>query len=210
MPELGSIYDAWHFQPVVKVGENLCIYTGGKWQPHICQYQVPIAPGRPTIVDLVATSAVPAPANIPANGTLNKQIVTIMQLDSNEFTQMRFEPLDYVEGAVWELAGQQLHKSKNIHSRVTPTTRVWDPFLASSTFFVLGSNKDMNLEVYNPMGYAQWQARFIFWGCRMLVELHPDYVKAPDRIKALIEAGDKKTIADVIGPITRVPAEGRG
>lgn len=212
MPELASIYDAWYFQPAHKIKDSIGIWTGNKWQYYICDYLNQIAPSRSTLVDMVAviTAGAPATTTLAANGTLQKSVVNILQLDADEFTMMRYEPLDLVEGAMWELGGQQLHKSKNVFSRCGPNTREWDPFLTSTTFWVLGSNHDVNLEVFNPLGYALPQARFLFWGCRMKVALNQAYQDARGEVKARLERGELKTVKEVLGPTTFVPAEGRG
>jgi hypothetical protein len=209
MPEIASIYDAWHFQPVVQNKENLALYIGTKWQYYICEYQNPIIPGDQTVVDLIPT-ATPAITQIAGLGAVAAQLVTIMQMDPDDFIQARFEPLDYVAGQVWEAGGQQLQKAKNIHSDITPMTRQWDPYLASSTFFVYGINHDMRLGVRNIMANPIYRARFQFWGCRMIISKHPDYEKATGRLKVDLELGIKEVVRDTIGPVRFVPAEGRG
>jgi hypothetical protein len=146
--------------------------------------------------------------SLVANGTIAKRIVAILQLNDMEFLQIRCEPLENIEILVWELAGQQMFASRNIHARIDRNTINWDPHMSSATFFILGLNRDMNLEVRNPMGYPISQARVIFWGHRYI--LQPiDLNGLSSNQKNELYAGNPKTVKDIIGPVTWVPAEGR-
>ncbi|MDD5539704.1 MAG: hypothetical protein PHG61_03330 [Candidatus Marinimicrobia bacterium] len=206
MPLLSGIYDSNRIQPIVKIKQNLSIWTLGKWQHYVCLYQNAIVPGPASTVEMVSISGATA---IAANGTIQKQLVQTLQLNDYEFLHVRFEPLDNVEGLIWELAGQQVNGSRRIHSRVDRYTKYWDPTFASTTFFILGLNRDMNLEVRNPMGYALYQARFIFWGNRMILEPHPAYNGINTAERKNLEMGDIATVRNLIGDTTWVPAEGR-
>ncbi|GAI52389.1 unnamed protein product, partial [marine sediment metagenome] len=81
--------------------------------------------------------------------------------------------------------------------------------------FIMGNQKDMNLEVRNPNPVALPQARFQFFGFRYVIEvIIPKFPEtATDALKEAVrkklEDGDKETVAQYIGPTTWLPAEGR-
>jgi len=107
---------------------------------------------------------------IAANGQIARALVGILQLAEHEFLHLRWEPLDDVEGILWELSSQARFNARSVHSRVTLFTHVRDPYLATTTFFILGMNRDMNLQVQNPLPVFQPVARFVFFGYRYLLE----------------------------------------
>jgi len=205
MPELSGIYDSATIQPVAKIKENLSIWTLGRWQHYKIEFLEPIPPGPASIVEMVSLSGA---TRLAGAGTIAKRIIQVLQLNDYEFVHLRWEPLDNVEGVLWEQAGQARFFTANIHARVDRNTRLWDPNLTSTTFWVLGRNRDMNLEVRNPLQYAIAIARFIFFGYRMiLVDIDLSGVPSPD--KAKLEKGDLDTVRKYIGATTWLPAEGK-
>ena len=221
MPTLSGIYDSYGIQPVARINENLSIWTAGHYEHFIIAYSEPIPPGPASQVDMCAIAG----AALAANGAIAKRIVPILQLNQYEFLHVRWEPIDNVVGLVWELAGQQRNATRNIFSQVDRMTRSLDPTLALTTFFILGNDKDMNLECRNPMAYAIPMARFQFFGHRLLltpmdlgvkISQHLDRTRYGNdrtteiaRIKQLLWVGDRDAVRDVIGATTYVPAEGK-
>jgi len=204
MTTLSGIYDSAPMQPIAKIKDNLSIWTLGKWQHFRVDYLEPLAPGPAMVVDTVASNGA---TSIAANGTINHQIVTILQLNDSEFLHIRFRPLDPVEGLIWEQAGQQKFAARNVHTRVDMSVSDLDPYWATTTFFVFGINRDMNLETRNPPGYALPQARFQFWGNRMILTQHPKSNDAA--VQRKLEQGDLEVVRATIGVTTWLPAEGR-
>lgn len=205
MAQLSGIYDSDPIQGIAKIKENLSIWTLGQWSHFVIEYQEPMPPGPASTRDMVAAAGV---TTIAAGGTLARRVVDVLQLIEMEFLHIRWEPIENVEGLVWEQAGQQKLASRNIHSRVDRRTRSWDPNLSTTTFFILGRDRDMNLEVRNPMAYALPAARFIFWGNRMILKEHDLTGLSPDD-KTKLKQGDLETVRRIIGLTTWVPAEGR-
>lgn len=205
MPALSGIYDSAWVQPICKIKENLSLWTLGKWQHYVVDYIEPIPPGTASQVEMVGASGA---TTLAANATIAKQVVVILQINDNEFLQVRWEPLDYVEGVIWELGGQQKLAARSIHSRVGPNSKLRDPHLALTTFFIMGLQRDMNLEVRNPTGYATPTARFQFWGIRYLITTW-DFTSRSVKERADLAAGDLETVKRIIGSTTWVPAEGR-
>lgn len=205
MPELSGIYDAYYVQPIVKIKQNLSIWTLGQWQHYRVEYSEPMPPGPASIVDMVVQAAA---TTIAANGTIARRVVTILQVNDLELLQVRLEPIDNMEAVVWEQSGQARFNSRNIQSRVDRNTRLWDPTLATTQFWVLGINRDMNLEARNPMAYAMPTARFMTWGHRYILEAH-SLDGLTDEVKKFLRLGVVATVKQYIGETTWIPAEGR-
>ncbi len=212
MPQTSGIYDSYFIQPVAKVKENLSIWTVNKYTHYVIEYQEPMPPGPATTRDIVNLAA---QANLPAVGTIQKRVVDILQLNDLEFLHIRFEPLDNVIGLIWEQGGQQkFGTARAVHAQVDINTRLRDPALATTTVFILGSQRDMQLEVRNPMNYAIPQARFIFWGNRMILRervFNFTGISDAERTAAIkgLDSGDVDMVRKYVGTTTYVPAEGR-
>lgn len=172
MSEISGIYDSSPISPVCKIKENVTLWTEGQWMPFRVEFAEGFPRSRPTMVDLVRIAGV---LNIAANGTITQQMLQILQPANNELLHLRFEPIDDVEGVLWEQTSMTRFNPKGVKARVTMFTAVMDPYLASTTFFIIGSlgNKDMNLEVRNPNAVALPQARFVFWGYRYILSALP-------------------------------------
>ena len=210
--ETSGIYDNGPLSPIARIKDNLSIYTAKKWAHYQIALSEPWPRSSPLRVEMVALAGL---TTIPANGSIAKRLVAILQVTDDEMLQVRFEPLDDVEGVVWEQSGTGKFNSRNTHARVDMATCLRDPYLATSTFFIMGYQRDMNLEVRNPNPVALNQARFQFQGYRFVLDdITPDLTGLPtqkekDDVTRLLAAGDKETVAKYIGPTTWLPAEGR-
>ncbi len=199
MPMLSGIYDGGVISPVAKIQENLSILTLG----HYVHYRIRFIEGMPwnsqNVVEMVVASGA---TTIAANGTINQRIVAILQLNDNNLLHLRWQPLDDVEGILWEQAGTGRFVTRGVHSRVDLFTATRDPNLAITTFFILGKDRDMQLEVRNPRPVAQALARFVFFGYRYVLNPWKDEgVKGQEVIKGIEEGRI---------PSTWLPAEGLG
>ena len=202
MFEDSGIYSPGPIKPVVKIKENLSLWTLGKWEHYRAEYIEPMPRSTPMTVEMVVASGV---TTLAANGTIAKRVVAALQLNEGEFFHLRWEPIDNVEGVLWEQAGTGRFHGRSAMARVDRDTKAYDPYLATTTFWILGNDRDMNLEVRNPMGYATPVARFAFWGYRYI--LSPLQISAQDKEGA--NRGDLETVRRAIGPTTWLPAEGR-
>lgn len=211
MSEIGNIYDNGPISPIARIKDNISVYTAKQWLHYNIIYLEPMPRSSPLRVEMVALSGAVV---IAGNGTIGKRLLPIMQMVDEEMVHMRFEPLDDVEGVLWEQSGTGKFNVRNVHAHVDMQTGLRDPYLASTTFFVVGYQRDMNLEVRNPNPIALYQARFQFWGYRYGIELIVPNLnsipeaKRPEIIQQLA-LGNKETVAKYIGPTTWLPAEGR-
>ncbi|MBA7705330.1 hypothetical protein ES703_114158 [subsurface metagenome] len=212
MSEVANIYDNGPISLIARIKDNISVYTAKKWAHYQVVYTEPWPRSSPLRVEMVAASLV---TFIAANGTIAKRLVPILQVTNGEMLHVRFEPLDDVEGVVYELAGTGKFVSRNTHARVSMVTCLRDPYLATTTFFIMGNQKDINLEVVNPNPVALPQARFQFFGYRYVIEaitpLFPERFTDAQKeaVRKKLEDGDKETVAQYIGPTTWLPAEGR-
>jgi len=166
MSTVANLYDNGPISPICRIKENLSVWTAGQWKHYNVTFIEPLPRSRPTTVEMVVASGA---TTLAANGTIAKQVVAILALAEMEFTHLRWEPIDDVEGVLWEQAGTGRFVTRGVQARVDRWTHFHDPYLATSTFFILGKDRDMNLEVRNPNPVAIPQARFVFWGFRYLL-----------------------------------------
>jgi len=212
MAEVANIYDNGPISLIARIKDNISVFTTRKWFHYQVVYTEPWPRSSPLRVEMVAASLA---TTIPANGIIAKRLVPILQVTDGEMLHVRFEPLDDVEGAVYEQAGTGKFVSRNTHARVDMATCLRDPYLATTTFFIMGYQRDMNLEVRNPNPVALNQARFQFFGFRYTIE--PITPRFPEQftdaqkedVRKRLGDGDKETVAQYIGPTTWLPAEGR-
>ncbi len=202
--EISGIYDNGPISPVARIKDHISVYTAKKWSHYEIAYAEPWPRSSPLRVDMVALSGAVV---IAANAILAKRLVPIVQVTDGEMLQLRFLPLDDVEAVIYEQSGTAKFNSRNTHARVNMTTGLHDPYLATTTTFVLGYQRDLNIEIQNPNPVPINQARLQFWGFRyVLDELMPSTDQA---VKKLLSDGDKAAVAQYIGPTTWLPAEGR-
>jgi hypothetical protein len=192
MSEVGNIYDNGPISPIAKIKENLSIWTNQQWSHYRIDFIEGMPRSSPMMVEMVTATG---NTSIAANGTIAKALVAILSLAELDFVHLRWEPLDDMEGVLWEQASKGRYVTRGTQARVTRFSSVQDPWLATTTFCILGMNRDMQLEVRNPNPVIMPQARFVFWGYRyVLSALTKDE-------GAEIQAGRRAT--------TWVPAEGK-
>ena len=207
MPELSGIYDSAPIQPIVRTKENLAIWTQKIWDYWRVVFQEGLPRSSQTTIEMITTAAVGT--SIAANGTIPKVALPPLLLNEGEFLHLRWQPIDDVEGILWEQPSEGRFATRAIQARVDLRTHLMDPYLASTTFFLLGRDRLMNLEVRNPNPVIIFAARFVFWGFRYVVQRIPiEQRYNPDQVSKL-QAGDIDTVRGLLGPTTWIPAEGR-
>lgn len=165
--EVANIYDNGPISPICRIKDNLAIWSELKWMPFLVEYIEPIPRSRPFVVDTIALANLLA---IPANGTVPTQLVPALQMASNELLHARWEPLDDVEGLLFELAQMARFAARGGQARVSLFTKLYDPWLATTTFWVLGGErKDAQFQTINPHPVPVYLARFAFFGYRYIL-----------------------------------------
>lgn len=178
MSEVGNLYDNGPISPICQIDEKLTIWTENSWQHFNADYIEGTPRSRPMAIDIVALNNAP---NIGANAALNAQFVLAIQpsgdVKHKELLHLRWEPLDDVEGLLFELAPAR-YSPRGAQATVTMFSALRDPYLGATTFFVLGPNKDARIGAYNPNPVALPRALFVFWGYR--------YILSPLEVKPAI------------------------
>lgn len=163
---LYNIYDSGPIAPVCRIGENIAAWTEMKWKYYKVEFIEPIPRSQQYMVDALVTSGV---TTLAANGILQAQLLTILQMHKDEMFHVRWEPIDDIEGELFELSAVSRNNMRGGQSRVDLFTKTYDPYLATTTFWVLGENKDAQIETRNPNPVAIFTARFAFWGYRYIL-----------------------------------------
>ena len=163
MSTVANIYDNGVISPIAKIKENLTIWTVGKWQDFQILNIEPLPRSSPMVVEMILASGA---TFLAPYGTIPKRAVAILQPRDLEFLHLRWEPIDDVEGVLWEQPGSGKFVAQSVQARVTLGTAARDPNLALTTFWILGRDRQMNLEVRNPNPVIISQARFVFFGYR--------------------------------------------
>jgi len=170
MSEVANIYDNGPISPIAKIKENIGVLTEGVYRYFNIYYIEGLPRSRPMMVDMVALNNA---ANIPAYTQLNAQLIQSIQPGGSElmkeFLQLRWEPIDDVEGFLFELSNQGRLGAHGVQASVTRFSSAQDPWLAATTFFVIGVNKDAQIAAFNPNAVALPRARFVLWGYRYLI-----------------------------------------
>jgi len=187
MPEVGNLYDSGPIMPICKIMENLGVLTGGDWHYYNTSFIEPMPRSRSMVADIVAISG---NVQVAANGTINQQLIQFLRMNKGELLHLRFEPIDDVECLLWETGSIGRFATNFARARVSRFTAFRDPYLATSTFWVIGQDNDINIEIRNPNPVAWPQARVAFWGYRYFL--------------------GEELKGKPAGPITYIPAEGKG
>lgn len=204
MPAISGIYDSDRIQPVARMKDNVSILSSGKYQHYMVDYVEPLAPSPAFILEAVSASGA---TTLAALATIQKRVETVLQLNDNEFLQVRFQPLDNIEVIIWEQGGQQKFASRNVQTRINRNTVTYDAYMAMSQFFILGRDRDAQIEIRNPMNYATPSGRIQFWGFRYILK---PYNVAGASERSAIELGDEAKVRNFLGGQTLwIPAEGR-
>jgi len=182
--EVANIYDNGPISPIAKIHENIGVLTEGSYQYFNLDYMEGLPRSRPLMIDFVALTV---SANIPPYTSLTARAVQALNPGGSdkqkEFLHFRFEPIDDVEGNLFELNNMGRFSALGVFASVTKFSRDTDPWLAATTFFTIGVNKEATISAYNPNAVALLRARFVFWGYRYLVT--PILGKAPEHATML-------------------------
>lgn len=169
--EVANIYDNGPISPIAKIKENLSVWSENRWMNYRIAFIEPIPRCTTFTIDMVAAAGA---LTIAANGTIAKRLVNFLLMNKDELLHLRWEPVDDVEGELWELAEMARFNPRGGHARVSRLTSVRDPYLATSTFWILGPNKDIQIAVFNLNPIALPLARVAFWGYRYMLVPLPD------------------------------------
>lgn len=201
----GGIYAPGPIKAVVSIGQNIAPQTD-VYHYFRVRFIEPMPESAALEIEAITLSGA---TTLAANGILQKQAVPALRVRINEMLHLRWRPLDNVEGILWQYPTDGRFATQNVQSRVTRDTENYDPYLSTTTFWLVGQTGQedlMNLEVRNPMGVATPTARFRFWGFRYL--LTP--LNLPAGMEGVLEQGDPEAAREAFKAVTFLPARGIG
>lgn len=184
--EVSNLYDNGPMSPICQINEHLAIWSEQRWLPFKVDYIEPIPRSSAYVVDLIATAGA---LTLAANGQIAGQLLTALQTNEDELLHARWFALDDIEGMIWELSNMARFAPRGGQAGVNLFTPIYDPWLATTTFWVLGGvgAKDARIGCINLAGVAIPIARLGFFGYRYIMTsettIHPNarYLPAQGR-----------------------------
>jgi len=163
-----NLYSSGPMSPVCQIKEHLAVWTETKWKGYEVEYIEPIPRSSVFIVDLVAVAGVGVLA--PAQQVAGR-LLEMLRVNSNELAHNRWFVIDDIEGQLWQLSNMARFSPRGGQAGVNLFTPMYDPWMASTTFWVLGGlgDKDARIGCTNISGATIPQARIGFWGFRYIL-----------------------------------------
>jgi hypothetical protein len=154
--------------PICQIKEHLAIWTETAWKGFEVEFIEPIPRSSAYIVDIIAAAGLLV---LAPNGFIAGQLVNLIRVNSNELSHYRFFVLDDFEAHLWQLPNMARFNPRGGQAGVNLLTPAYDPWLAGTTFWVLGGlgDKDARLGCTNISGAVISQARVCFFGFRYIL-----------------------------------------
>lgn len=191
--EMPSVYNRF---PCFEEGDVAVVWTQADYRIVRMTYVEPLPASLPFRQDLGAVNA---------GATIQKTLITGIQLQENQLLQCRIKPLDDIDLLLWLQQGQAKFWIRNSQGRISLLTQLVDPAWVSSTFFVMSKDKDLFVEVRNLTDYNLNQARVQLWGWRAIwdsLEIGPQAWRVDKQSRTLVAPGQR-------GPVLESPWNGR-
>lgn len=172
--DIQGAYDAW---PALDEQDVVVVYTSGTRKPYRVEYVEPLPASVPLRQNLGAVNA---------GATVQKVLITGIQLNDNVLLQCRIKPIDDIDLLLFLQQGTAKFWIRNSQATVNLFTQIVDPEWKTTTFFVMGRDKDLYVQVNNVTQYNLVQSRLQVWGWRANVTPLDD-----DTHKWRIDVGQK-------------------
>ena len=184
--QVDNLYDNGPISVIAQIKEHLAIWSENHWMGFQVEYIEPKPRSSAFIVDLIAEAGV---GFLAPTATIAGQLLPILQVNANELAHERFFVIDDIEGQLWQLSNMARFAPRGGHAGVNLFTPLYDPWLATTTFWVLGGlgDKDARIGCTNLGGAILGQARLGFFGYRYILQpeaqIHPNarYLPAQGR-----------------------------
>jgi len=173
-----NLYSQGPIAPICQIKEHLAIWSEARWIGFEAELIEPIPRSSQFVIDLIAIAGVGILAPI---GTIASQLIPQLQVSANELFHARFFVLDDIEAQLWQLSNMARFAPRGGQAGVNLFTPVYDPWLATTTFWVLGGagDKDARVGCTNIGGAILGQARVGFFGYRYILKQEPDIYPDP-------------------------------
>lgn len=171
---VANLYDNGPISPICQIKEHLAIWSEQHWMGFEAEYIEPIPRSSAYIVDLLQVPGVPV-LTLAVGGTILGQLITVLQVSANELVHNRWFAIDDIEGQLWQLANMARFGPRGGQAGVNLFTPIYDPWLATTTFWVLGGlgDKDARIGCTNLSGAVLPMARLGFFGFRYILKPEP-------------------------------------
>lgn len=163
-----NLYQPGPPTPVCQIKEHLAVWSEQRWMGFQVEYIEPIPRSSVFIIDLVAIAdiGILAPGQQVAG-----RLLEVLRVNSNELAHYRWYVMDDIEGQLWELSNMARFAPRGGQAGVNLFTPQYDPYLTTTTFWVLGGagDKDARLGCTNISGATLAHARLGFFGFRYIM-----------------------------------------
>ena len=172
MDFVDNLYSQGPIAPSCRIKEHLAIWSEARWIPFQAKLIEPIPRSSNFVVDLIVISGV---GFLAPTAAVAAQLIPAIQVNSTELFHARMYVLDDIEAQLWQLTNMARFAPRGGQAGVNLFTPVYDPWLATTTFWVLGGagDKDARVGCTNIGGAVLGQARVGFFGYRYILEEEP-------------------------------------
>jgi hypothetical protein len=163
---IDNLYSSGPMAPVCRIKEHLAVMTeNNQWKGFEVEFIEPIPRSSAFVVDLVVLSGV---GPLAVGAQIAGQLSAVIQVNDSELCHFRWFVLDDVEAQLWQLSNMARFTPRGGQAGVNLLTPQYDPYLAMTTFWVLGGlgDKDARIGCTNIGGAVAPQARLAFFGYR--------------------------------------------
>lgn len=157
-------YNPGPIQPVCLVGENIGVWTQADYWFFKVLHIEALPASRTMQQDIGAVTSATS-SNITE--------ITVARAQDGNLLHVRAAPLDPVELTVYQQRATGRHTAFSATGVISVSTGNRDPHYASSTYFILGKEKSIWVQVANNTGYNLAQSRVRFWGFRYVIDPLP-------------------------------------
>lgn len=164
------------FPPALRVGHNVGVLSQGSMNFYRVRFLEGLPAGAQSVIDLGAIAA----STASTTGQTTKTVESVLQLDDNYLTQMRFLPLDDFTLQVWEQGGTARYWTRNLQAEINRFSAQRDPSAAKTEIFILGYNRDAQFVARNPQGKALTRSRLMVWGWKYVLQPLPSFDPSKD------------------------------
>jgi len=167
--DVANLYDNGPISPICQIHEHLAILTDQAYAGYKVDFIEPVPRSSAYIVDMLQVP--PVVLLLAANGVVNAALVALLQVSANELVHLRWFVIDDIEGQLWELANMARFAPRGGQAGVNLATPLYDPWLATTTFWVLGGqgDRDARIGCTNLTGGTLAMCRLGFFGYRYLL-----------------------------------------
>ena len=168
MNVIDNLYSSGPMAPMCQIREHLAIWSEQKWMGFQVEYIEPVPRSSVFIIDLVQESG---SGPLAPNQQVAGQLLDAIRVNANELSHNRWFVIDDIEGQLWQLSNMARFAPRGGQAGVTRFSPFYDPYLASTTFWVLGGlgDKDARIGCTNISGATIPQARIGFFGFKYIL-----------------------------------------